>query len=401
MRPAKAASIQSSPMLLHASSPTIRRFNSNDSSTLVLAIASQDEDDEPRAVTPLLFSNPSSETMVGTAPRKDASSANIGAILASSPPIGSFDFIPETPRLSPVSPTAPKSRNLKAVSGDLSSDPISEFCTPLNSPSVNRSGRRPGNALPSAEHTCLLSSDPGYAANTDELANINSIPGEKYTQTSVTQWYHENLVTGNLAADSQGATGSIAATTITVFGTGESQSSDIAAHVGDSNEHVHHRDEPNDGCDDGYSSPLEGFWDLRKAAPNSLQDRDMYINQFGAKSPIRPSSHSDIAPALARPGPPIPMRPPLQAPARPRARGAAPVPRGGLRVPVTMSRAQSQTRKPRRSAIRPVLSSRTSLQHPTPRQPAAPVGYNHYADDPPSEFSGFLGFEGPGVSRFG
>ncbi|KAJ2205129.1 hypothetical protein IW145_002993 [Coemansia sp. RSA 521] len=375
VRPAKAHSIQSSPSLLRGSSPTIRRFNSNDSLTVVLAIDSQDTDDEAKLASPIMSNSLSGDTVFGSAPHGSV----LSAIPASSPPISPVDYIPETPRrmLTPTPPAVVNPRVLKPVRTDLLSDPISEFCTPLDKhPSIQKDTQT-----------------------------------EEYTQTSVTQWYHDNLVTESAA--------------------GESQNADVTR-VADSNSSIGlHLDMSDAASDDGYSSPLEGFYDLRTAGQNNVHD--LYVNQFGIPAQQSSTRSENIARPV-RPATPMPERPaglvrsirpagsahPVRSagsahsirpaglahsirpvgPSRSAVHGTMPKP-----IPKSMPRmftsGPQRPNQPHGGGIRPVVSSRPPFQRATVRQPAAPVGYNHYADDPCMELGDFMGWEKPGISKFG
>ncbi|KAJ2479635.1 hypothetical protein IWW56_002948 [Coemansia sp. RSA 2131] len=362
VRPAKAHSIQSSPSLLRGSSPTIRRFNSNDS-TIVLAIDSQDTDDEAKLASPIMSNSLSGDTVFGSAPHGSA----LSAIPASSPPISPVDYIPETPRrmLTPTPPAVVNPRTLKPARIDLLSDPISEFCTPLDKqPSIQKDTQ-----------------------------------SKEYTQTSVTQWYHDNLVTESAA--------------------GESQNAD-AMGVADGNSSIGlHLDMSDVASDDGYSSPLEGFYDLRTAGQNNVHD--LYVNQFGIPAQQQSSARSGNIARPIRPATPMPARPAglvrsirpagpassirsnapassirPNAPAHSAVRGTMPKP-----MPRMLTSGSYRPNQPHGGGIRPVVSSRPPFQRATVRQPAAPVGYNHYADDPFMELGEFMGWEKPGISKFG
>ncbi|KAJ2664127.1 hypothetical protein IW148_002185 [Coemansia sp. RSA 1199] len=348
VRPAKAHSIQSSPSLLRGSSPTIRRFNSNDS-TIVLAIDSQDTDDEAKLASPIMSNSLSGDTVFGSA---------LSAIPASSPPISPVDYIPETPRrmLTPTPPAVVNPRILKPARTDLLSDPISEFCTPLDKqPSIQKDTQ-----------------------------------SEEYTQTSVTQWYHDNLVTESAAGESQNADA-------------------MGVAVGNRSIGLH-LDMSDVASDDGYSSPLEGFYDLRTAGQNNVHD--LYVNQFGIPAQQQSSARSGNIARPIRPATPMPARPagPVRsirpagaassirpnAPAHSAVRGTMP-----KSMPRMLTSRSYRPNQPHGGGIRPVVSSRPPFQRATVRQPAAPVGYNHYADDPFMELGEFMGWEKPGISKFG
>ncbi|KAJ2502766.1 hypothetical protein GGH96_000783 [Coemansia sp. RSA 1972] len=353
VRPAKAHSIQSSPSLLRGSSPTIRRFNSNDSSAIVLAIDSQYTDDEEKLESPIMSNSLSGDTVFGSAPHGSV----VSAIPASSPPISPVDYIPETPRrmLTPTLPAVVNPRILKPARTDLLSDPISEFYTPLDrQPSIQKDKQT-----------------------------------EEYTQTSVTQWYHDNLVTESAAGESQ---------------------NDGAARVADGSSIGLHLDMSDAASDDGYSSPLEGFYDLRTAGQNNVHD--LYVNQFGNPTlqqssarceniarPVRPATPMPARPAglvrsIRSAGPVRPIRP--VGPARSAVRGTIP-----KLMPRMYASGSNRPNQPHGGGIRPVVNSRPPFQRTTVRQPAAPVGYNHYADDPYMELGDFMGWEKPGISKFG
>ncbi|KAJ2453395.1 hypothetical protein EV183_002252 [Coemansia sp. RSA 2336] len=223
--PQKAPSVVSSPSLLRASSPTIRRFNSNDLPEVVLACNSQDVS-EPKQTQQLSISTDLSGSTLASsnsAP-SNAVDANMDLALPSSPPIDTVSHIPETPPGS-LDPNA-----------DPASDPISEFCTSPIAPAANPN----------------VNSD-----KTPYMAQGNVI-SDCFTQTTPTQWYQRNSKK-------------------------DTAPSTAAECQAESTDPLNSR---LDDEDDGYMSPLEGFWDLNQASSGDSQDREFYKKQFEpVKSP--------------------------------------------------------------------------------------------------------------------
>ncbi|KAJ1826673.1 hypothetical protein LPJ73_008949, partial [Coemansia sp. RSA 2703] len=176
----------------------------------------------------------------------------------------------------------------KYLRADLASDPISEFGTPTTSPcSSNRiaaprfAGR---NKLPSSS----IESDNSVAQ--ESRVQADELPG-------ITQWYHDGLSKydddesqefsqkeGSLGLheDSHGDESMDMDELQQGYGN-ESESiliEDDDDGDGDEDESVGDDTGRDGGTEDGYSSPLEGFWDLRDSNIGNTQDREMYVNQF-------------------------------------------------------------------------------------------------------------------------
>ncbi|KAJ2808724.1 hypothetical protein H4R20_000700 [Coemansia guatemalensis] len=357
-----SADLMSSPSLLRASSPTIQRFNSNSSTVVVLAGNTQDLSGQASSTLPPM------ETLTGSTAVGLGLSAGSDAIPPSSPPA---DCIPETPRQSPEreSPLSMAAVLQKTASADLSSDPISEFGSQTNSPLRPKISRQVFNAQhhgqlqsrnAEPEPGCIGDDSPGTEGGMD--------------QTSVTQWYHNNLF-----QDDQD----------------ELERLDERSSGADSVEAV---------SDGGYSSPLEGFWDLRNDAPESTFDRELYMNQFEPTARQRANrrrrearqmtqtqttAHNTDGGAAA----PLPPPPPPSTGRGGRGRGGNA--RGGFR---RNAHAGAAGRR-RGSAIRPAHSTRVA--GPPRARPPAPAAYNYYADDPFLDVVGSIGWEGGGTRRFG
>ncbi|KAJ2845924.1 hypothetical protein IWW36_004586 [Coemansia brasiliensis] len=342
----KASSIMSSPTLLRASSPTIRRFNSNDLSAVVLANDSQDawelqQEQQQQLSMGTSFSG-STLTSSNSAPN-NAVNANLDLALPSSPPIDIVNHIPETPPHSPTPP--PVAFDPPDPNADLPSDPISEFCTSPIIPAAKQNGS-------------LLQGSSVAQSN---------VTSSCFTQTTPTQWYQRNSKNNpapSAAVESQ-------------MGVVDSLNSRL-----DNEE------------DDGYMSPLEGFWNLNQDTSGDSQDREFYKKQFEpAKSPtasmVRPQSAS-----IKRPPPTVSaaISPPKRPPAR--LRGYA-----NRNSGARMTWSRNQPIRPQyANAVRPVMGSRplpSRLNHK-----AAPVGYNYYADDPYMDISETTSWESQGISKF-
>ncbi|KAJ2159267.1 hypothetical protein GGF46_003151 [Coemansia sp. RSA 552] len=264
--------------------------------------------------------------------------------------------IPETPpRMHVPPPLLGLAAKQRSANIELPNDPISEF--------VSQREGSPGLAPASPEHADT------YAGN-----------------TSITQWYHDNLTKDDSADDG--------------LGLGCPSDADSLAH-----------EEPaqatgEQASDDGYSSPLEGFWDLRRNGQDGGSDRDMYIHQFESSVRSKPPSQGKASQLAVR-APPPPLPPAL--PPRPVQRGRKTAAYPGWHQnnavrPLVSSRPPqtAATRTPawrRGNAVRP-LSSSYLAQKPAVRPPAMPH-YNYYADDPFLDVGGSLNWEGGGMSRFG
>ncbi|KAI9502254.1 hypothetical protein BX070DRAFT_24873 [Coemansia spiralis] len=135
--------LPSSPSLLRASSPTIRRFNSCASQNIVLAEDSQLLDDDHLFPVSLAASADtfSCDTLADSYSANNALLSTTGGACSASTitSVGSADMIQKsTPRsassAAPVFSNSGASSNRRAGSAELSSDPISEFLTPTDSP---------------------------------------------------------------------------------------------------------------------------------------------------------------------------------------------------------------------------------------------------------------------------
>ncbi|KAJ2312770.1 hypothetical protein IWW54_001898 [Coemansia sp. RSA 2705] len=397
---ARTLAIQSSPTLLHPSSPTIRRFNRNNSPAVVLASDSQDRDSVDCALEPAspfaTANSLSGDTVIGTAPRSSALGPNLDTIPASSPPIAAIDSIPETPRRSPTPPAAiPPSRQKRACE-DLSSDPISEFCSPLDSP-IN--SRRLNSRHQPAERGVLLSSQPDQSiTDAGQLAGSNS---PEYTQTGPTQWYQRNQCRNDRDSTGANALGSSPNSGVTTVA--DEIRNSLGLNLDDFQVDRNAVGSHDAASDDGYSSPLEGFWSLRD---QNSQECSIYRKQFDVGARPRPVNQSAAAPPPAMAASAAfnlspPRRPPQaqQSTSRGRGRGRG---RGGLSrcAPGVRMLTTQKDSTQHGSSIRPVVSSRPPFPRPTSRRTVAPVGYNHYADDPFLDSSDFTGWEGRGVSKY-
>ncbi|KAJ2798181.1 hypothetical protein H4R21_004034 [Coemansia helicoidea] len=336
----------SSPPLLRASSPTVARANRDCLAAAVLAQCTQDA--------------------CGVAP--PPSPPPIGTIDTTAAADGLLDCIPETPPGSPLasflgSPRADLPARAAGSAG-VPSDPISEFCSPAVSPAPPRAAT--GSAqLPGPTAQVQQRDDPGA--------------------TSITQWY-----LGNLAKDDE----SDSSLSLRLTSDRDSPA------CGDSSASAHPGTEL--AGSDGYSSPLEGFWDLRDNMQGSTQDRDMYMCQFEptdrqranrARKEARRAPFAPAQPDISLP----PVISPPQVAGRSGTQGRSRRGRGARARPVRGGKGARQRRGGSASAIRPVRSQRA----PAPRAAAVPVAYNHYADDPHLDIAGSLNWEGGGMARFG
>ncbi|KAI8320439.1 hypothetical protein GQ54DRAFT_305515 [Martensiomyces pterosporus] len=285
----------SSPLLLHASSPTIKRFNTQQSQAVVLVEATQGlaGDELLPSSPPAAADHFSGDTLVSSSacPPQQSGDNSVSVQTAADgcdsslmAAIDSTEWVPETPRqLLPADP--PLTLGL-----GLSSDPISDFCSPAASPSLelNPAYERFGDR-------CLLStlgSDPipkgagsetapfahseaGHGAETDTGADADAC-----TNPSITQWYHSNLqrCQSDDYDDDDDASGGLELPFDNSYGDlsleGDSEGESAACETESSANAAQQQTE------DGYSSPLEGFWDLRAATQGSSNERDMYYNQF-------------------------------------------------------------------------------------------------------------------------
>ncbi|KAJ1945945.1 hypothetical protein GGF37_001443 [Kickxella alabastrina] len=177
---------------------------------------------------------------------------------------------------------------------DLSSDPISEFRTPINSPSrANASATRfnTRHQLPALESDSIQFSDDHRDGAVESPKSCAQGPG-------ITQWYREGLqmCEGDSEEYTQGESQGLEDPSQFLDGFDDELRFDNdnepeSILIGDDSEDDEevmggNTDKSRDtratiGADDpGYSSPLEGFWDLRKPGGYSERDRAMYLNQF-------------------------------------------------------------------------------------------------------------------------
>ncbi|KAJ1866741.1 hypothetical protein LPJ78_001581 [Coemansia sp. RSA 989] len=329
----KAPSIVSSPTLLRASSPTIRRFNSNDLSEVVLAGSSRDVL-EPKQVQQLPMGTDLSEsTLAGSSSApNNAVDANIDPALPSSPPINVVSHIPETPPAA-LDPNA-----------NPTSDPISEFCT---SP-----------IIPAANQNDNSEQGPSMAQG--------GVISACFTQTTPTQWYQRN-------SKSDAALSTAVESRVEIADPLNSQPDDE---------------------DDGYMSPLEGFWNLNQASSADSQDREFYKKQFEPVKPPAASTQRPLPTSIVHPPPAASavISPPKRPPGRPRGYASR-----NVRAQLSAPRSRNWSIRPQyTSAVRPAMRA-FSLR---PSQRFAPVGYNHYADDPLMDMGETTGWEGQGISKF-
>ncbi|PIA14009.1 hypothetical protein COEREDRAFT_89083 [Coemansia reversa NRRL 1564] len=352
-----SSDLMSSPSLLRASSPTIQRFNSNNSGVVVLVGNTQD---------PCLASGslPPTECLTGSTVVGPGLSAVNDVIPPSSPPA---DCIPETPRHSPGQESASSmvAVSKKTASADLSSDPISDFGSQTDSASCSKNSRHIYNAQYQEQNqTCNAESGLGCIGD-----NSSATEGGSMELTSVTQWYHNNLLQGD---------------------------QDELERI---DEHSSGADSTGLVSDGGYSSPLEGFWDLRNDAHGSTLDRELYMNQFEPTArqhanrkrkearqmaETATATHSPNGGTAGLPLPPTTGR---------GGRGRGGNARGGLR---RHARTGAPGRR-RGGAIRPAHSTRVA----GPPRAQAAAAYNYYADDPFLDVAGSMGWEGGGTRRFG
>ncbi|KAJ2615591.1 hypothetical protein H4S08_001160 [Coemansia sp. RSA 1365] len=351
-----SSDLMSSPSLLRASSPTIQRFNSNSSAVVVLAGNTQD---------PCLPSGslPPTECLTGSTVVGPGLSAVNDVIPPSSPPA---DCIPETPRHSPGQESASSMVAVlkKTASADLSSDPISDFGSQADSPVCSKNSRHIYNAqYQEQRQTRNAESGPGC------IGDNSSATEGGMELTSVTQWYHNNLFQ-------------------------------------DDQDELERIDEHNSGAestglvsDGGYSSPLEGFWDLRNVAQGNSLDRELYMNQFEPTARQHANRKRKEARQLAETATAthdanggatgVPLPPTTSRGGRGRGGNA----RGGLR---RHARTGAAGRR-RGGAIRPAHSTRVA----GPPRARTTAAYNYYADDPFLDVAGSMGWEGGGTRRFG
>ncbi|KAJ2556795.1 hypothetical protein EV175_001759, partial [Coemansia sp. RSA 1933] len=280
---------------------------------------------------------------------------------------------------------------------ELSSDPISEFLTPA-APTTPKS---PLAAPDFSELSTMSVPLTSMSASKDTRNNLRQDASIDEDDRSITQWYKDNLFTQRLDDDDDNDGDE---------NNGNEEDEDPLSSIlnngildSDSNGETDKGEnilQPNrdrttsnnsrdcgDG-DDGYSSPLEGFWDLRCSTQGSMLERNMYMNQFEpsqrpSTARKRKSSQRDIAPADFNNEH---VTPKGRSGTGPKCNTAP----AGLRGKVAI-RPLVSSRPPRPAANRPAAT----------KPPANLPGYNHYADDPYLDMAGSMGWEGSGLSRFG
>ncbi|KAJ2230780.1 hypothetical protein IWW45_005680, partial [Coemansia sp. RSA 485] len=477
----------SSPQLLHPSSPTIRRYNSQALQPIVLSESTQ----APAFASAKGAMSSTSDTLEGSTyvcSNGSGRSNTAGSLgyhfnqaslaldlikemdLSATPTTNTAadtSIIPETPHMSPMhlpqmlsSPPALPELNpplplplpnqnqqqflqharkrqplempaeiRRYLQTDLPSDPISEFGTPANSSPVSRRLGFPIRSRPGPR----LHVNDIIECYEDQHNSLDSGSGPLTEQPSITQWYHEGLSKcreeeeeeeeeeGSYAEHTQ--SGPLGLDDISqpfdgpedecvshgVDNSGNSQS--ILIDDDDDN-----GNEDKDSTEAGYSSPLEGFWDLRNTGDWSTQDRDMYINQFApSKRQVavrkraqekRDAVYSSLNNSSSDNGQqdiPVQFEPASET-LRGRSRRGKGSKRGGTRTRAPRSgrggaarsaRGGRSAKSRKRSAIRPMSGSRTRIavaQAPASSSSAsgrrgagssaAAISYNHYANEP-------------------
>ncbi|KAJ2726469.1 hypothetical protein GGI07_000607 [Coemansia sp. Benny D115] len=458
----------SSPPLLRANSPTIRRYNSQASQPVVLLAKATQVDPAADSDAQQLALHPGGRMGimldVGGSTRHASPEATRlpyeGACVIDEA-VGVSEYIPETPRASPkenvrslsiqLAPESspplpphllPAARKDNAPTGimrgsfitarqhlstELSSDPISEFGTPINSPSVARASAmrlRPVNR-PAVPRMDLIWSSEGdgnaQLAYKDNETSQEEGPG-------ITQWYHDEMRmfdSGDSEEYSQAEPFDFG--DLSQFqGDDHGDSQDIESEDEDDDELILVEDNHGKRFDnaieatteDGYSSPLEGFWDLRKATEEDAMDREMYVNQFapsGRQQANRERTRAQreaVQNALNNGGSDSGVPSVSAGRATRVARGRRRAAAGGTSAGSSSTRGRTRrtarggrrTKKRRRgSSIRPATSTRAAASRQTAAAPirGVPVAYNHYASEPILDISTSMNWEGGGMSRFG
>ncbi|KAJ1810340.1 hypothetical protein LPJ75_004232, partial [Coemansia sp. RSA 2598] len=323
----------SSPQLLHPSSPTILRYNSQPSQPNVLSEPTQNAV-FPAAKEAISYTADTFEgsTLVSSSGERSNTAGLLGrhcnqvslaldlikemeltSAPSSSAP-ASANVIPETPRMSPLhmpqklpspsgltelqplplplpQPLPPaqqnhqqrQQRNVKQqrqllqmppdvqryLQTDLPSDPISEFGTPANSPPGSRVAEFPHNSK-SRLQPC---DNEGIDCYEDQQDSVDSRSGSLAEPPSITQWYHEGL---SKCSEEEAGEGGHESSEYTQSESLElDDPEDDSLHMDDDLGNTQSILIDDDDDDDvGYSSPLEGFWDLRNSDDWSTQDRD-------------------------------------------------------------------------------------------------------------------------------
>ncbi|KAJ1725815.1 hypothetical protein LPJ53_000076 [Coemansia erecta] len=322
----------------------------------------------------------------------------------------------------------------KYLRADLASDPISEFGTPSTSPSTSNRTAAPRFAGRNKLQAPSIESDNSAAQESG--VQSDELPG-------ITQWYHDGLSKCD-DEDSQEFLQSenllgVDAASHEREGMDMSESQQEYSHESESilieddddadedeDESVGGNASRDGGTEDGYSSPLEGFWDLRDASVGNTQDREMYVNQFAPSklqvarrqrkkdkmSAIQASLNSSSEADASELGQ---FQPASSLAAGPsgrsqRGRGAARAARPAKRArgsAARSSRGGKRTKGRRSTAIRPMVSSRSRASSSRPpaataaATPTASAHYNHYKNEPVLDMAVSMNWEGGGMSRFG
>ncbi|KAJ1734674.1 hypothetical protein LPJ61_000949 [Coemansia biformis] len=353
--------------LLRASSPTIVRANRSNLATAAAVVLAGCTQEAPS--TAWLPSSPPSGAMLS------GSTAVGSAAAPGSPrPASLRSCIPETP---PASPPASRLDSLLGSprpatnSADLSSDPIGEFCSPVASPVCIRAAARPSNDQVRQRSNLAQECAGGLGCGESTSDGLDA--------GGITQWYH-----GNLDKDGESDRRP---------GLPDSSDDDLLV-CEDSPAGAYPTDAPPGS--DGYSSPLEGFWDLRNDVQGCTQDRDLYIRQFEPTDRQRASRTR----REARRTPAVLQRLDASPPAAAAHAGSQGGGRRGRGARARTGRGAKGHRQRHSSAIRPAGSQRPASSRGAVAAPVA-AAYNHYADDPFLDIAGSMNWEGGGMSRFG
>ncbi|KAI7825527.1 hypothetical protein BX661DRAFT_184765 [Kickxella alabastrina] len=314
--------------------------------------------------------------------------------------------IPETPPLPPhASP--------QVMRADLSSDPISEFRTPINSPS--RANASPHTPVAGPESDSIQFSDD----HRDGAVESPKGPG-------ITQWYREGLqmCEGDSEEYTQGESQGLEDPSQFLDGFDDELRFDNdnepeSILIGDDSED----DEEVIGGNTDKSRDTRatiGFWDLRKPGAYSERDRAMYLNQFAPsdrqvamrerKRTRTDNAHGSFDVLQDNGLPPLPYQQPRRAVStRGRGHGGSGTGEGTGGTWGRASGSRGRASKPARGGRRTknrrstTAGSTTAQQHTLSSRSrvAVPVGYNYYAGEPALDLSASLNWEGGGISRFG
>ncbi|KAJ1800600.1 hypothetical protein LPJ59_000971 [Coemansia sp. RSA 2399] len=415
--------LPSSPPLLRANSPTIRRFNSNGSQSVVLADETQGEDNDedlsvspPEAAADVLSGNTLTGGCMPDLPlfasgRTHSASTLVHTNSADNGKAITYCQAPILFTHSMVSAANKPHLGTNDDSAELSSDPISEFLTPTVTPKSSR-------AAPNLSELFKMAEPIGSMAISED-AHIDhmQVSEAEEDNRSITQWYKENLLTQKLDdgdedddkynndEDNNPLCGVLDNNSILdsesdgEAGKGEElrcvNRSTTASGKNASNKG---KDRDDDDDEDGYSSPLEGFWDLRCSTQGSISERDMYMNQFAPSQRQASARKKDTQGTAMQPD----FHDQCSTP-KGRAGTSGFGGQSSMNMIAKCNTAPANIRG--KSAVRPLVSSRPPrpvASRPVAVKPRAnPPGYNHYADDPYLDVTGSMGWEGSGMSRFG